>query len=681
MNHAFRSTWGALLWKEWRQQRLAFVALAILCLVVYVGGNRSMGGKPEAIALLVLLVVASLVLSVNAFAAGRDDGTESFLSGLPIESGQLLLVRYVTASLLAMLCVMPAFLVRRPVLGEVLQVFDGGLAPLENDLLLPVVPLFLATATVALAGVVTGRGLRGIVALFTAAVVVLAWQFVFVVYAFPLFKEVGGLGRQPWHFYLGICAAWLVVHLWLGHTWLSPHGRGRADWRRTALWMALLLVLPLLPTLPTIAHERLLAGPQEYANSRQPQVRGGLQTTMKLVPSPDGKTIAMSTIRRFGNIPPGATTWLMDVETARIRRAASRWRYSRFLPAAKGWSCWSPDGSQVRLHTTPAVYDTCASEEEAANAAEQWVLQVRQGKGRVVGRSPAPGSFRSHFAKKRAGKAFPHHGWLGDGTEASWTPSGWEFRASAGGPIQLCEFAEGDGPGNRVWGWGIEYWLDHAIVRLAECFPAGQRTWRYWRSAPGMAQVECRDIVLDSLRQPRVLEPLNVSRDGKWLLMGRPDTAEPPLCLVRLADGVNQVLDLPPVGSRRVSFFTPDSARLVFLRARQSLRAWNLAKGHWEKEMELPEAIRLPKIMRHPSYAFSPGHPSRVAIGIDGMVVFVLGIEEHKTTRIKLKAEPEISVQPELSWLGNDRLLIEHPAPYRLWVVEADGSGSRQVLP
>jgi len=34
-----------------------------------------------------------------------------------------------------------------------------------------------------------------------------------------------------------------------------------------------------------------------------------------------------------------------------------------------------------------------------------------------------------------------------------------------------------------------------------------------------------------------------------------------------------------------------------------------------------------------------------------------------------------------VSWFGNDRLLVESQRDYTLWVVNADGSGSRQVLP
>jgi len=84
MKHVFRSTWGALLWKEWRLQRLPFVALAGLCLAIYLGYDKVSGGDPDIRGAFVLLVLAATCLGASAFAAEHDDRTEAFLGSLPL---------------------------------------------------------------------------------------------------------------------------------------------------------------------------------------------------------------------------------------------------------------------------------------------------------------------------------------------------------------------------------------------------------------------------------------------------------------------------------------------------------------------------------------------------------------------------------------------------------------------
>lgn len=64
MNHAFRSTWGALLWKEWRQQRLAALFLCVVSLAGYLdalGASPSLLGRYSP-----LLALACSALSLHS---------------------------------------------------------------------------------------------------------------------------------------------------------------------------------------------------------------------------------------------------------------------------------------------------------------------------------------------------------------------------------------------------------------------------------------------------------------------------------------------------------------------------------------------------------------------------------------------------------------------------------------
>ncbi len=110
MNQILGSGWGALVWKEWRQQRLAALLLGLFCLLGYVGYSGFYRWEPEPSALVVLLVLVALCLGTSGFAGETDDQTARFLATLPLPAWQTLTGKYLMVGGLAVLCLGPTLL-------------------------------------------------------------------------------------------------------------------------------------------------------------------------------------------------------------------------------------------------------------------------------------------------------------------------------------------------------------------------------------------------------------------------------------------------------------------------------------------------------------------------------------------------------------------------------------------
>jgi hypothetical protein len=113
------------------------------------------------------------------------------------------------------------------------------------------------------------------------------------------------------------------------------------------------------------------------------------------------------------------------------------------------------------------------------------------------------------------------------------------------------------------------------------------------------------------------------------------------------------------------------------------LRVWNLASGQTKPEAEIP----LPSPSWYPpdiGQAVSPEPPWRVAVAYaDDRSTYVVDLAEQRTTVIPAPPITQTNAHSwrQVSWLDNDRLLLEYPVDYQLWVVNADGSSQRQVFP
>ncbi|MBT3290471.1 MAG: ABC transporter permease [Victivallales bacterium] len=670
MNHAFRSTWGALLWKEWRQQCLPFLFLACFCLVGYLGYCQSAGGRPEPTGWFVLLILAAICLAANGFAAEGDDRTDTFLAGLPLSRWRMLVVKYPIALGLAFVCMILPSLVLRPAFG---QVFAGMLSKSIWSALHPTVAIFLATsAVVAIGGVLAGHGVGAMWTLLGTGVLGVALGVVVANVGYPFALVAGGLRT---HYFTAAFAPWCVVHLWLGGVWLRRH-RSRQLWWRLGLWACLLPVASVLPSAALIGYQRVLMGPRAYI------VRGRFEA----IPSPNGRTIALTT-RRYdhGSSLGGAATWLLDADTGRTRRIGPRWRDCRFGLHPADRNCWSPDGALARLYVSPVPMNRrhigWLTPEELLALTDERLVHVEEGTGTL-----GPG---------RPKYAYRYSSWLADGTRATFTPDAWIFTDPQTGYETSCVHPPEDDPLDGRWHRTTAHWLDSAIVKLNFEWQEGNTyVLHLWRSAPGLPQAERRDIQFDKEGRRSARRRLSSMRmgpyavafspDGNWLLVD--DALRlPRQYLISLVDGATHPLP-PEVGARyRSGMFTPDS-RLLVIPCTELLHVWNLAEGKWEPGTRVPVEARLrlsPNDIDTPAYAISPDRPWRVALSAPAPgAVYVVDIEAGTATRV-FRGGRVVPWHSQPPWFGAQRLLLKtrkHHAE-RLWVVEADGSGSRQVLP
>jgi hypothetical protein len=656
MNHAFRSTWGALLWKEWRQQWLTFVVLAGLCLTGYLGYCKSAGGRPDPTGWVLLLILASACLGASVFAAEGDDQTAGFLDRLPLAKWLPLVTKYTVAMTLVVLCVLLPTLLRYPDLDEA---FCGTRLTVAWQFLNPWGAVALCvSAIVAVAAAFAGSGLGAMGTLLAtgavAAIGVFLFQTVGVQLSFFTFDQK--LGIQA-----GVFVGWFLPHLWLARTW-SRRGTSAKLWRPVC-WAVAAVLAPVLCQAGIQVGQRLFLHP----------ARSILLGDATALPSPDGHTVALTAWRSDGPRRGASKTWLMDVDTGRWRRLGPWWRDTRLRAWHDDMSCWSPDGRWVRLHST-SIFTL------AGLSDEQWWERIRETIWRVGERGAKPVQAWKHpgFASTR---------WLGDGTMTVYAPDAWEFRDLDTGTVKRCLHPAKDAPVDGRWHNVPKVWLDREIssIYVDEADDGGQRVCRYWRTAQDLARTERRDISISAALPSGSLYP-TPSKDGRWVLLSTAYSGPGSLWLVSLVDGDCRRLNPSRAEVIGRPFFTPDSSLLV-VQVERGLRVWGLASGRPELEAGIP----LPPLSFCPidpndfSGAISPSPPWRVAVALSwSEAVHVVDLKQHTVGNILITTPSPEGQQlrgRQVHWLGEDRLLVEYRQPYRLWVVEADGSGSRQVLP
>lgn len=652
MTRGTGSVWAMLVWKEWRQQWLVALLLACFSQGSYLVYCRTDRWQGDGTVLLVLVALAGFSLGTSAFTAESDDQTEGFVVRLPIPVWQQLAVKYLFAMVLALLClVLPVWAVP-PVGADWLASFAPLPQTPRNWALLA---LAVTSGSVALTGILARLGLGSMGTWLTAALLGSA------VAAASLFATVlSDSALSPYH----VLSGWGVIHLWLARVWFWRRP-GRVCVWRAGLWIGLVLLVPVLPGISRIIWQRGTWGLDDYL----PGDRDGRHYYMQASPSPDGRTLAIGAQAYGGNFPY-AGTWLMDVGAGRVRRIGPWWRNCQFSlwedPAS-----WSPDSSQIRVLTAPIMERTEDSPDEWLAKVRERIYDVRGDRDRLVSRRSG---FRCHWSN-----------WLGDGTNTNWTPTAWEFVDPTTGEVQRCLHPAGGDPiGTR----GRCAWLESAIVTAAiDREPDGKSWLRVWRSAPELPEAERRDLPADPAFVDNKLHPWVFSNDGQWLVLGPAhDGPQGVMGLVSLADGAGCLLRPPDGCGLGYPFFTADS-RLLVVPSEKSLQVWNVTTKQWEAGIALPPFVPPPSLAPRrlrAAIAVSPTPPWRVAVGVESSSsVHLADLAQHTLTEALKTPLPEGRSRwnRRVSWLGNDRLLIEFQYPYSLWIVDADGTSRRQVLP
>jgi len=640
------SVWVMLFWKEWRQQWLVALLLAGVCLGAYLAYCRTGQWQGDGTVLLVLAAVAGLCLGANAFTAEAEDRTEGFVARLPVPVWQLLAIRYVFALVLALLCLVVPVCAVPPVGAEWLAHFLRFPQTPQNWALLAIAA---ASGSIALAAIVarTGLGSMGTwlgAGLLDAAVVGSMFA-----------TELNGRLVSPYF----VLSSWGLIQLCLVQAWL----RRRARWRAVgwiALWIVLALLAPVIPGTARVLWRHASWGLRDYLVG---STRDGYY--VYAAPSPDGRSLAIDAQFAWKNDLYSAGTWLMDVDTGQAQRVGPWWRNCHsvlwFAP-----TCWSPDSSRVRMYTVPALHWSEESRTQLGTETSERIYDVQGDTPHIVNRRPTIWGLWSC--------------WLKDGTIVKWTPAAWEFTNPATGEVRRCLRTPGEdfGSGERR-----RAWLDTAIVTVAIDQDAAAKRWLHvWRSAPELAETERRDFPVSPAFVDRKLGLGVFAQDGRWLVLvpawNGPHGA---IGLVSLADGTSRLLEPPDGSNLGGPRFTPDS-RLLIVPSRKSLQVWNVATAQWEARIDLP-AWRA--ATDYASLSVSPTPPWRVALGVNAENSVYLA-DLTQGTVAKVFSTPfgndKYTWRCSVQWLGDDRLLVQQrSSPYRLWVVNEDGSGNRQVLP
>ena len=645
-----RSVWRALFWKEWRQQRLAGLLIGLACLGLHTLWSRMNGWQVDGIALMAVFALACLSLGTQAFASETDDRTTDFLAGLPLPPWKLLLAKYLLAFGFGLLCLGACCLLAVP--ASVDRWLAGGsntrlVGPLSQQRVLLLWGLLTAAAgsgMVALTAILARLGLGSMATWLTAGLLGAAMAATSTYGLWATGPQV-----SP---YVAL-AVWAAIHLWLLRVWLRPVATFRL-WR-TACWVGAVLLMPAIVLLLAVTGERVL---YEYSH---PGLRDRLDQQACAFPSPDGHTVLLSTPKSFADHSQHSSTWLLDVDTGQSRRLGSRWRDSAVSSWCELPPAWAPDGNSVRTVAVPILAPWINSPRWRDKSVEYFHRMGGDG----------------HARTERRTTSGPLSIWLKDGTRASWAPDAWEFTDPQSGELRRClhspkrnmdAYVRTSGAGSSVF----EVSMQRRTKELAG--------WKVWRSAPELAEAQTIDVVVEEPRAEREYWRPQVSPDGRWLLFS--DFYQRRLWLHSFADGSNCRLEGPDRSSGAPTLFTPDSSLLVVV-GLEDLGIWNLAERRWQtavaQSLHDTESSSIsptisPARPWRAAFFFSWGDPRMCVVSLeDGTVQEIFP----KETRPRSFRWPH-----HVSWLGNDRLLVEGQYPdYQLWVVDADGTNPRQVLP
>ena len=334
----------ALLWKEWREMRALFLALAIGC-VVFLGGlavwgaSERHGRGDEAIimATALFVVFAGSIIPAATFAGERRSGTLTFLVEKPISRRKVWSAKLIAGLLLWLALAVFAFVVAR-VLGAGLwpsahpkPISFGRSKSMGALMWVFLTPLFSCCFFVS-SGVQ-----RSAIALLLGGVL-----------AFVLFVAAGSLypfslvASSPTFATMVLLYAFFLAWL-LGASWLvfSRVRDGRLVSGRQRAWALGRLLLP-LPAIFLVLHIMwfLIA----YSSLKPEDAKW----ISRIAVSPDDRNIALSINLEAYSIRHAQRCLLMDIETG-SRRLLTRYNSSYLVPFTD-YSTYSPDSRYMAYH-------------------------------------------------------------------------------------------------------------------------------------------------------------------------------------------------------------------------------------------------------------------------------------------------------------------------------------------
>ena len=242
----WRSPLLALLWKEWRQQRWVFLALALLPLLLLALSWRGSGldiELPWTLCLWVAFTAPPVVLTANAFAGEWDDGTDAFLATLALSRRTILWSKYglcVCLSALAFFLFI-AFSFCLPGVHELLERHLVGLF-----MAMALGPLLFSSATAAIASTGPGSVFSVLAGVLAGGCVVL-WFGLCV----SLYQVFGGGGGDGGALVLHVGPA-VVLAVLAGSSVLWVRCRGASATKRIVSALALGAFVVVVAAVPAV---------------------------------------------------------------------------------------------------------------------------------------------------------------------------------------------------------------------------------------------------------------------------------------------------------------------------------------------------------------------------------------------------------------------------------------------
>ena len=321
----------ALLWKEWRQQRAVFVALAIGC-VVWVGtvwAFEAMQSRPPGImgvAAPLFLVFCAAMLGAVSFAGERRLGTLPFLLESPVARWQVFVSKLVGSTVGWLVLGLLAF-------G--LAACCGAPLPLDRQLALVGVAWVLFSSTLLLSAGLARPILAMVLGVGLAAGLGAAFVW------FMPYRRVLWFWAEGAIVLGGVASVWLVAWAWF----VFHHVREQSGRRSIAA-----LSLAAGCTVAALVGPHLLAVVATYSLP----VPGAVAAISEMALSPDGSRLSFVAWEGDPDVDLIGRAHVLDMKSGRAQ-PVMRYAHTRLWQG--GWCGWSPGSRYLVFHVDAGWLD------------------------------------------------------------------------------------------------------------------------------------------------------------------------------------------------------------------------------------------------------------------------------------------------------------------------------------
>ena len=678
----------ALLWKEWRQQRPDFLALALAGPLIVLLGSMSqfisslhlssladaswVASYFDAAGTLIATAAAPILLGANAFAGERDDHAVHFLRQIPVSSTAVFWGKLVVVSVLCSMCAALVFISSCSAGNDVWAV--------RSAILWMAVGVLAGLSLGATASMVAAAG-AGVTGTTVGAVACGALAIVWRGFTCVFMDKVGVPG---WSGFLqaGYGLALIVALAWWAWVFRRQCAGVRA--KTVALCAGLaFLALAALPPVAVYCHA-VLQAPSAFFTAESgdgpPEAGNDVETC---APSPSGAHVLLE-CRRTGwvhgtraaliNTGTGSCSWLDRIRVSRVK-----W----------GRATWSPDGGRYfvdvygvtlwpikRLNPLCPVLSHRVQTHTDCHTLQlsTWLVDARTGR-------------RTLFSTGVFDRLGPR-GWFDDTTVFVKSENTVLFVDVDTGAVKTCaaELQQGpmglfDPPRRKGgWDWKVVPGVGVFGVRRA---PDTAATLTVFRFHPERSKAERFTVEYE----PEDWHLLSVSPDGRRLLFVefRGTSRQRVHHLAALATGTVTELRPPPglCESPHISRpeFLPDGRTAVSISRDGAVLLYDTGSGSWSRLCALSSTSsaqpRLWRwIMRSPNgrYGIAMVITPRLP-GPDPPDFVVVDLQTGESWQVWHGEEWMTAVR----WAGSDSLLVQMKDG--LWIVNRDGSGKRRLLP